>query len=104
MNTTTDKSIAIEIYKQLGGNRFKAMTGASNFFCDNNSMGFKLPGTMTKDRINYVKITLNVMDTYDIKFVSIWGDKIKTVSEFNGAYNDMLQDIISDRTGLRLSL
>ena len=44
------------------------------------------------------------MDTYDIKFVSIWGDKIKTVSEFNGAYNDMLQDIISDRTGLRLSL
>jgi len=100
----TDKTIAVEIFKQLGGNRFKAMTGARNFYCDNNSMGFKLPGTMTKNRINFVKITLNSMDTYDIEFKSLWGDKLKTVDTCNGIYDDMLQDIISDRTGLALSL
>ena len=59
---------------------------------------------MTKDRINYVKITLNFMDTYDIEFMSIWGTVIKTVSEIKGVYNDGLQDIIANRTGLCLSI
>jgi len=104
VETKTDKSVAVEILRQLGGNKFIAMTGAKNFHCDNKSMGFKLPGTMTKNRINHVFITLNCMDTYDIKFISIWGTKIKTVSTFEGAYNDMLKDIISSRTGLILSL
>lgn len=104
MVTVTDKSVAIEILRQLGGNRFIAMTGAKNFSCDNNSMCFKLSGTMTRDRINWIKITLNAMDTYDIKFVAIRGYKMTTISEANGIYNDMLQGIIEDRTGLRLSL
>jgi hypothetical protein len=59
---------------------------------------------MTKDRINYIKITLNAMDTYDIDFLSIRGIKIKTVDEVNGVYNDMLQNVIADRTGLSLNL
>ncbi len=59
---------------------------------------------MTKDRINFVKITLNAMDTYNLEFKSLWGDKITTVSSFEGAYNDMLRDIISSHTGLALSL
>ena len=100
----TDKTIAVEILRQLGGKKFIAMTGARNFTCDNNSMGFRLPGTMTKDRINFVKITLNGMDTYDIEFISIWGSKIRTVSTFKGAYNDMLENIIADRTGLATKL
>jgi len=100
----SDKSVAIEILKQLGGNRFIAMTGARNFVADGNRMMFKLPGTMTKNRINYITITLNVMDTYDIKFFNLRGDKIKVVEEVNGVYNDMLQSVISDRTGLALSL
>lgn len=104
MITTTDKSIAIEILRQLGGKRFIAMTGAKNFWCDNNTMGFKLSGTMTKNRINWIKITLNAMDTYDIEFISIWGDKMKTIEKLEGIYNDGLQDVISDRTGLALSL
>ena len=44
------------------------------------------------------------MDTYDMEFISIWGDKIKTISTFEGAYNDMIADILSERTGLALSL
>jgi len=101
---STDKAIAKEIYRQLGGDQFRAMTGASNFSCDNNSLVFKVPGTMTKNRINYIKITLNAMDTYDLKFISIWGTKITTIDTFEGAYNDMLLDIISNRTGLALSI
>ncbi len=98
------KEIANEILKQLGGNRFIAMTGARNFYCDDNSLHFRLPSTITKDRINYVKIILNSMDTYDLEFVSIRGEKMKTVATFEGAYNDMLQSVVSDKTGLCLTL
>lgn len=99
-----DKTVAIEILRQLGGNRFIAMTGAKNFFCNDNMMGFKLPSTLTKNRINYVKITLNSMDTYDLEFISIRGNSMKTVSTFEGAYNDMLVSVVADKTGLCLTL
>lgn len=101
---SNNKAIAIEILRQLGGNKFIAMTGAKNFWCDNYTMGFKLPGTMTKNRINHIKITLNAMDTYDIEFISIRGGIMKTVERAAGIYNDMLQNIVADRTGLVLSL
>ena len=97
----TDKTVAIEILRQLGGNKFIAMTGAKSFTCDDNSMGFRLPGTMTKDRINYIKITLNGMDT---EFIYIWGSKIKTLSTFKGDYCDMIENIVADRTGLATRL
>ena len=100
----TDKTVAVEILKQLGGNRFIVMTGAKNFCCDNNSICFKLPGTLTKNRINYVKIKLNVMDTYDVEFVSIWGANIKTIAKVDGIYNDMLQDTVANYTGLYLGV
>ena len=104
METKTDKSIAIEILRQLGGNKFIAMTGARNFVCDDDSMSFKLSQTMTKDRISHIKITLNCMDTYNITYYNIRGINIKIIDTFEGAYNDMLQTIISNRTGLSLGL
>ena len=100
----TDKTTAIEILKQLGGHRFIAMTGAKHFVCDNNSMGFKVPSTLTKNRINFIKITLNVWDTYKLEFKSLWGNELKTVSEVDGIYCDDLRNVISNHTGLRLSL
>ena len=103
METKTDKTIAVEILRQLGGNKFIAMTGARNFVCDNNSMSFQLSQTMTKDRISNIKITLNCMDTYDIVFYNIRGVTVKIVSTFEGAYNDMLQSIVSEKTGLTLN-
>lgn len=100
----TDKTIAIEILKQLGGQKFIVMTGARNFYAFNSGMGFKVSGTMTKKRINWIKIKLNSLDTYDIEFISCWGDKLKLVDKANGVYCDMLRGIIADRTGLALSL
>jgi len=58
MTQTKDKAVAGEIYRQLGGNRFKAMTGARNFTCSEGSLTFKLPVNKTKNRINYIRIVL----------------------------------------------
>ena len=102
--TKTDKTIAIEILRQLGGNKFIAMTGAKNFYATDNGMCFKLSSNMTKDRISHIKINLNSMDTYDIEYINIRAGVIKQIDTFNGAYNDMLRDIISSRTGLTLGL
>ena len=35
---TANQTVPQEILKQLGGNRFIAMTGARKFFCDNNRL------------------------------------------------------------------
>lgn len=98
----TDKTVAITILNQLGGNKFRAMTGAKDFYATNNSMGFRLPGGggFCKNGVNYVKITLNSMDTYDVEFKRIRGHKITDVAEHAGIYNDMLQAIFTKETGL----
>jgi hypothetical protein len=99
-----DKTIANEILRQLGGNQFIAMTGARNFICDDNSIVFSISGIMTKDRINRIKITLNAMDTYTVEFYNIRNTTIKFIGIVGGVYNDTLQDVISNKTGLALSL
>ena len=90
-----------EVLSQLGGNRFIAMTGANSFVKDDNKqlIMFKLP--RAKNRIKWVVIRLNSMDTYDITFKSSSGKVVKTV---NGVYNDQLQDIFTQHTGLYTSL
>jgi len=95
---------AEEVLKQLGGNRFIAMTGAKNFVKNDKerSITFKLP--RAKSGINYVKVSLTSMDLYDVEFLSIRGTKIKTVSKEKGVYNDQLQSIFTKNTGLNTSL
>jgi len=101
---TTDKTVAVEILKQLGGGKFLAMTGAKNLTCTDYSMGFQISSRMTKDSISHVKIILNSMDTYDIEYIAIRGTKIKHIDKFKGAYCDMLADVVSSRLGLCFSL
>lgn len=93
-----------EVLKQLGGNRFIAMTGAKDFFKDDKKqlMGFKI-GRNSKG-VNYVKITLNSMDTHDMEFINIRNFKITVKSEAKGVYNDMLQEIFTQHTGMYTSL
>lgn len=68
-------SVATEILSQLGGNKFRVMTGAKHFLDTGNGLDFSLPGSggFCKDGINKVVIKLNSMDTYDIKFLKIRG-------------------------------
>jgi hypothetical protein len=94
-----NKRVAIEILRQLGGRTFMRMTGANQFLSGSNWMAFKLPRAMDGNR--RVKITLNSMDTYDIKFMSLGGKTNKIVK---GIYNDQLKDIISRYTGLALTM
>ena len=97
---TTQINIAMEIYNQLGANRFSAMTGAKNFVDCGNALSFKLP--RSKNGINYVKIKLNSMDLYDIEFGKIANKckGYKVVNTVSDIYNDQLQSIFTENTGL----
>jgi len=94
--------VAKTILQQMGGvNKIKAMTGACNFGASDNLVSFKFK--MCK-KANYVRITLNSMDLYDVEFIKIWGTKITIVKTYNGIYDDQLKSIFEDYTGLYLSL
>jgi hypothetical protein len=87
---------------QLGGNKFIAMTGATCYHDNNgNTLVVKFKGSKAA---NIMYVTLNSMDTYDVKFCKFRGMDIKTVAEFNGAYVDMLKPMFEDTTKLRTSL
>jgi hypothetical protein len=85
------------IFRQLGGNKFRVMTGATFMTSGENTLCVKFKGSRNA---NYMTITLNSNDLYDMKIQK----GIKVVSEFNDVYNDMLQSIFTNVTGLYTSL
>ena len=96
-------SIAKIILEQLGGNKFRVMTGAKNLMGFENGLVMKLGRNSSNS--NYLKITLNSMDTYDMEFAKLtrMGEK-KSVTEYNNIYNDMLTDQFTAHTGMYTSL
>ncbi|HEB0918906.1 TPA: hypothetical protein RY299_004611 [Enterobacter cloacae] len=99
------KFIATEILKQLGGNRFIAMTGAKKFVAlENGGLLFALPSNFAKNGINHVKIILDVSDTYTISFYKVRGASIKEIKSFTMIYCDQLQNIFTQITGLNTFL
>ena len=96
-------SIAKTILEQLGGNKFRVMTGAKNLMGFENGLVMKLGRNSSNS--NYLKITLNSMDTYDMVFAKLtrMGEK-KSVTEYNNIYNDMLTDQFTAHTGMYTSL
>lgn len=92
--------IAQEIIAQLGGSRFMAMTGAKNFLCGASHVAFRLPSRFARDGINLVRIDLDEMDTYTVRFSKLWGAKETVIAEHTGIYCDTLQRLFSDATGL----
>lgn len=85
---------------QLGGNKFIAMTGAKNFVGSDNALAFSLPSRFAKGGINKVRITLTPADEYDIEFFKLWGANCKPMGKVEGIYNDQLQEIFKQHTGL----
>lgn len=55
------------IIAALGGNRFLAMTGAKNLIDHGQGLSMTIPASMTKGRINRVRITLEPSDTYSVE-------------------------------------
>ena len=95
--------VAETILSQLGGNKFRMMTGAKNLAGDENSLSMRIGRNSSNS--NYLKITLNSMDLYDMKFCKLTRKfEEKSVKEYNNVYNNTLRDIFTTHTGMYTSL
>ena len=94
--------VAETILNQLGGRRFVMMTGSKQFIAGKDSLSFKL--SRNSSGANYLRITLTPMDVYNMEFISIRGNSMKTKHEFNDVYCDILTSIFEKTTGLYTSL
>ena len=106
--------IANTIIQQLGGNRFRVMTGAKNFMALDGGVTFAIPGGggFAKHGINKVNVVLDASDTYTITAFKIRRTRrtgspschprliTEAKGQHSGVYNDMLQSVFTDLTGL----
>jgi hypothetical protein len=93
--------VAKTILQQLGGaGRLQLMVGAYNFVAYPNGVAFKFKNR----KVNYVKITLNGKDLYDIQFFKLTVNSQKLIAEFEDIYFDQLIDIFEKTTGMYLRL
>jgi len=100
-----DLTVAKTIMAQLGGGRFKVMTGAKNFAGTNNSLSFRFP---SRKGANSCHIELTPLDLYNVSFYRIRRSKgvpeSKLVASHEGVYSDALQSIFTNETGLYTQL
>lgn len=95
-------AVATEIYNQLGGNKFKAMTGAE-LFSSEHALVVKLPSRFAKSGINRVMIVLTPADEYLVQFYRVRGAKATKLAE-RTAFCDTLQAVFTEETGLATRL
>ena len=96
-------TVAKTILEQLGGNKFCMMTGAKNLAGDENSLSMRIGRNSSNS--NYLKITLNSMDLYDMKFCKLTRKfEEKSITEYSDVYNDMLTDVFTEHTGMYTKL
>lgn len=98
--------VTATILQQLGGGKFIMMTGANKLTAKDNTLSFRLPGAggFCKDGINYVAITLTVMDVYEIQFCRTRGAKLTLVEARNDVYAEDLRTVFSEVTGLAVAM
>ena len=95
--------VANTIYRQLGGNRFRVMTGAKNMVSLENGIGMRIG--RNKTNANYMEITLNELDLYDITFAKVTKNfEMKSVKGYDNVYSDMLVSIFESHTGMYTTL
>ena len=96
-------SVARTILSQLGGNKFAAMTGAKNFVDCGDALSMRIGRNKTSS--NYLKITLNMMDLYDVRFsrVTKMGSE-RSVTEYNNVFCDSLVEVFESHTGMYTKL
>jgi hypothetical protein len=96
----------IETLKQLTGahnpvNRLKLMLGANNFISNTDSISFRFK---TSRDANYVKITLNGKDLYDVQFLKIVGVKLNKEKVFTDIPSENLKETFENYTGNSLTV
>lgn len=112
-----DMTVATTILEQLGGRKFIVMTGAKNLTAHSHTAGspdtalsFRLPSGFASSGINYVKITLNGLDLYDVEFSRIGRKRqgrmpaVTRIHTETGIYADQLREVFRLHTGLHTSL
>lgn len=100
----TDMTVPTTILQQLGGNRFKVMTGASSFAGDETMLSFRLPARMTKHRAWGMRIVLQQNDLYRLELLTMRDFEVKTVDLREDVFVENLCDTFTDMTGLDTSL
>jgi len=89
------------ILNQLGGiNRITAMTGAYNFIDVVTGVSFRIKSRTA----NYVKVTLNAWDLYDVTIGKIHGMNYKIIASHEGIHASDLKKYIETKTETRFSL
>ena len=96
-------TIARTILDQLGGHKFRVMTGAKNLLDHGDALSMRLDRNSSNS--NHLKISLNSMDLYDVRF-SKWTKKFeeKSVKEYNNVYADSLVELFESHTGMYTKL
>ena len=96
-------SVANEIYRQLGGNKFAVMTGAKNFIDLEN--GIRMKSGRNKTNHNWMEVSLNSLDLYDVAFAKLTklGER-KSLKEYKNVYNDSLVELFERHTGMYTKL
>lgn len=95
---------AIDILQQLGGNRFIAMTGSHSFVYDNDKQSISMQLRKNLLKAKWLKITLTVMDVYTLEFFTLKNSDVVKLRTIENVYNDMLQTMFTNYTGLSTSL
>ena len=102
-------SVANEILRQLGGNKFVVMTGAKNFLADGNTLRMTLPKNGSK--ANRLWITLDEgEDLYSMRFFRYvpgrlntktweWSkEKVDNEKIYDHIFCDQLQEVFTQHT------
>jgi hypothetical protein len=97
----TNLQTANTILEQIGGKALY-MFGTKNKVAIDRGVQFKIGRNAGK--VTHVRVTLTPADLYDVEFLKVRGTKCTTISTTEGAYADMLTDLISNATGMAASL
>jgi hypothetical protein len=93
------------ILEQLGGRQFLLLTGSKNLVKDDIRKSLTMKLTSNKVKAQYLTVTLCESDTYTMEFVSVNRKFDRVVkASYQEVYNDMLQYIFTEVTGLYTKL
>ena len=96
-------SIAKTILEQLGGNKFRVMTGAKNLADHGDALSMRIG--RNKTNANFMEVSLNGLDLYDVTFAKLTKmGEMKSVKTYDNVYNDMLVSIFESHTGMYTTL
>jgi hypothetical protein len=100
------EGVAEEIYKQIGKRAFYMM-GAKNIAKgkDGSTEYLQFQIGRNPKGVNIVRVEYDYgRDLYNIIFYNLRGTNLKIKSRVDGAYADMLHDVLKNHTGMALSL